>query len=421
MASLPFFPFWYQDYLSKTMPQLSSKSHLTNEEHGIYLLLILAYWIKGCALTLDEVLDASRCDRNATALKRIEKFFVVSKNEDFSELWFHQRIEGELAKARENTEESREKSEKAIKSANARWKKEKEMRMHMHNECERNAIHNHTQNHTHNHSEKINKKDFLIGQGPAIEIFSYWIKKSAGRHADCFDSVRKKYIYKMLRYFSVDDLKLAIDGCSLDPFHNGELNGQILDSIDIIFKSVDKVERFIALAKNPPTASIENKRVSIKYETFLSETNDDNVDKFVEILKRAESENRYDLTLDEIKMYYKHLKTFCLGAISGAFDDFQSNRTQYDGKFPKVKILIDYARQRERGMKISAEADWGHLIHWISKEWRISEMDPCKTRIIMIENEEMRKQLPEKLEDFYLNEKAKEKFIELFLKIEERV
>lgn len=365
-----------------------------------------------------EVIGVSGCERNANALRHLERFFIIEKNEDGEKMWFHKRVEEELSNAKA-------KSEKAQESANSRWKGKKKgdnndanaMRTH----CEGNASHNHNQNH--NHLKNIYKKDLEekdFEERRVSEVFGHWVSKAPDRHLAILDKSRIRAISKMLEYFSVDNLKLAIDGCSLDPYFMGEnKSGAMLDSVEIIFKNVTNVGKFIEIAKNPPSLSPESKPENDKYEFFMSETKDDNAAKFVEILKRAESENRYNLTLDEVRMYHKNLKSFSLSAISGACDDFQTRRTPYDGRFPKAPLLIDFARQREKAAKMIAESEWGHLLRWIEKKWNISDMEPCKTRVIMIENEEFRGLLPDKLEDFAFNEKAKEKFIELFLKIEE--
>ncbi len=392
MASLPYIQLYVGDYLKDTM-------HLSTLEHGAYMLLIMNYWTSANALRTQSERLAAITKMSVEEFEKIKpvlsEFFIEKDG-----FWIHPRIEEDLIKAESKSKKASASAK--IKSANA-----------VRTQCERSAISS-SASMSSSDIKKINKKDLL--ERDASEVFSYWISKSTDSHSDIFDNSRKRAILKMLEFFSVDNLKLAIDGCALDPFYNGE-KGVRIDSVEIIFKNATNVEKFITLAKNP--SAVVAKPTDNKYESFMAETKDDNVDNFVEILKRAESENRYDLTLDEVKMYHKHLKGFCLTAISGAFDDFQVRRTPYDGKFPKPKILIDYALHREKDLKRVAESEYSEIVRWVSNKWEVSGLRPGRSRVIMIENEEMRKQLPENLEDFAFNEKAKEKFIELFLKIEE--
>lgn len=256
-----------------------------------------------------------------------------------------------------------------------------------------------------------------VTQKQISDVFMHWVEIHAGNNTSGYpvlDETRGTAIEKMLKQgYSVDSLKLAIEGCALSPFHRGEnKTGDIHNAISLIFKNSDQVEKFIDIAKK------HYPKIN-KYDEFLKESNDEYSRRFAEILKRAESENRYDLTLAEIKMYHRHLKIFCLRAISGAFEDFQLHRTQYQGKFPKVSFLREYASQREKSLRTDSLSNWEEILRWIAKGWSLADL-PQKTRAYSIINNEMyRKQLPEKLEDFEHDDHAKEKFIELFLNIEE--
>ena len=84
----PWMPLYVGDYLAKT-------THLTTEQHGAYLLLILHYWANG-GLPHDEnqlmaiaKMDAGKWYGNRVA---IAKFFDKD--------WRHTRIDEELAKAK---------------------------------------------------------------------------------------------------------------------------------------------------------------------------------------------------------------------------------------------------------------------------------------------------------------------------------
>lgn len=78
-------------------------------------------------------------------------------------------------------------------------------------------------------------------------VFTHWqiIHNHPKAH---LDKKRERLIEARLKDgFSVDDLKLAIEGNKLSPFHQGQNDGgTIYDGIDLIFRDAAKVESFIA-------------------------------------------------------------------------------------------------------------------------------------------------------------------------------
>jgi hypothetical protein len=270
--------------------------------------------------------------------------------------------------------------------------------------------------------EDIHPKDFEMNS-----IFNHWVSTAPERHTAILDNQRRNSILKMLEHFTTEQMKQAIDGCMLSPFHNGEKTGEIWDNLELIFRDVSQVERFINIAKNPPNPSIEEKKDNSKYDTLLSENNDDKVVKFVEILKRAEMQCRYNLNVEEIKMYYDELKTFCLRSISFAFSKFQTNRTPYDGKFPKVSLLLDFARIKQNKFEEDCARIWEEVLRYIERKWKLSDLKEGSTEHLIFNNEEFRVQFPENLEelledsshrDYSKRDLYKKKFIDLYLKIE---
>jgi len=79
-------------------------------------------------------------------------------------------------------------------------------------------------------------------------IFSFW--KETWKHPrSVMDDKRKKLITTALKNYSVEDLKLAITGCSKTPHNIGKNdNSQIYDGLHIILKDSDNIERFIGNA-----------------------------------------------------------------------------------------------------------------------------------------------------------------------------
>lgn len=103
-------PLWIGAYLADTQ-------RLTRDQHGGYLLLLMAYWREGGPLADDDEELAAivkATPKEWTQLRpRMAKFFTVADG-----FWTHKRVEQELAGARERSEKS---SSKAQKAAQARW------------------------------------------------------------------------------------------------------------------------------------------------------------------------------------------------------------------------------------------------------------------------------------------------------------
>ena len=104
-------PLFIGDYMADTM-------HLTTEQHGAYLLLIMSYWRKGGPLPADDIALSSICrlsiDAWSIARAVLVQFFDVSS----SNAWVHHRIEKELLSASQKQSKA---AEKAKKAAEARW------------------------------------------------------------------------------------------------------------------------------------------------------------------------------------------------------------------------------------------------------------------------------------------------------------
>lgn len=107
-------PFFVGDYLGDTMD-------LSTEQHGAYLLLLFYYWKNRGPIVDDEStfcrVTGLMPDAWARHRRRIAKFFVVQNG-----LWFHKRVEQEMAKALNNKESRVNASGKA---AWMRWHRDK--------------------------------------------------------------------------------------------------------------------------------------------------------------------------------------------------------------------------------------------------------------------------------------------------------
>ena len=104
------FPFYVADYMGDTL-------HLTTEQHGAYLLLLLAAWrtdnrLPNCDEQLQQItkLNPQQWKKSGPILRN---FFHIT-----DEFWIHDRVREELAIAKVRME----KRSKAAKAANEkRW------------------------------------------------------------------------------------------------------------------------------------------------------------------------------------------------------------------------------------------------------------------------------------------------------------
>ena len=97
--ALPYMPLFIDDYLKDTI-------HLSAEEHGAYVLLIMHYWQKERALDNSEgrLTKVVRMTpkRWAIVQKSLEEFFTIE-----NDVWSHGRIEFELLKAFNKSKQAR--------------------------------------------------------------------------------------------------------------------------------------------------------------------------------------------------------------------------------------------------------------------------------------------------------------------------
>ncbi|MDW9176989.1 hypothetical protein SE924_10065 [Legionella pneumophila] len=83
------------------------------------------------------------------------------------------------------------------------------------------------------------------------EIFNHWQLVMNHPRAK-LDAKRQRAIKNALEFgYSIDDLKLAIDGCANTPFNMGENDRrQVYDNITLILRDADHIERFINISSN---------------------------------------------------------------------------------------------------------------------------------------------------------------------------
>jgi hypothetical protein len=68
-----------------------------------------------------------------------------------------------------------------------------------------------------------------------------------GHSQALLDTKRSRAIAARLKAYSVEQLKLAIDGCKASPWHQGQNDRhQVYDDIELICRDAKRVEAFIA-------------------------------------------------------------------------------------------------------------------------------------------------------------------------------
>jgi len=115
MAALPYMQLYVADYLADTM-------HLTTEEHGAYLLIIMNYWQTGKPVPIKRLASVARLsnDRWISVSDSLSDMF-----NDTGTHWEHKRIEADLLMVKES-QDQRSKAGKASAEARKNGKREAE-------------------------------------------------------------------------------------------------------------------------------------------------------------------------------------------------------------------------------------------------------------------------------------------------------
>lgn len=86
------------------------------------------------------------------------------------------------------------------------------------------------------------------------DIFDHW-RWAMSSPRSKMDDNRRKLIVKALGMYAVEDLKRAIDGCAVSPFHMGANDRkEKYNGLHLIFRNAEKIDGFIAKADQPPVA-----------------------------------------------------------------------------------------------------------------------------------------------------------------------
>ena len=204
------------DYRRDTM-------HLTLLEHGVYRQLLDLYYLRECELDANALRKI--CVRSTEEMQAAEsilnEFFEKTENG-----YKHKRCEKEI-------ERFRAKSNKAKASADKRWSNVNANAMRTHSEG--NANHKPI---TNNHKPITNKyissslrSDSCVSQqkinGVEVkEVFEHWKLVMHHPTSQLLEKREKLIKARLKSGYSVEQLKLAIDGHAKSPFHkNSKFDG----------------------------------------------------------------------------------------------------------------------------------------------------------------------------------------------------
>ena len=155
MAALPYIQLYVADYLADTI-------HLSTEEHGAYMLLIMNYWQTGKPLPKNRLQAISKLDNERWTLaeRTLSEYFI----EDADGNWVHERIEMDLNKVKSKSIQA---SKAGKKSAEARALKSKDISTDVEHHNER------TLNHTDTEADTDTDKPTTQGAKPKASPVPY--------------------------------------------------------------------------------------------------------------------------------------------------------------------------------------------------------------------------------------------------------
>jgi 5-methylcytosine-specific restriction endonuclease McrA len=141
--------------------------------------------------------------------------------------------------------------------------------------------------------KKIEDKTSVEQIRPCDVVFEHW-RKVMNHPKAALDEKRKALINKNLKLYSVDDLKLAIDGCSKTPFNMGLNDSNTrYDDLSLILRDADHIDRFIRATKgkngySPPSTLPPEPKKDLKQDPSVIKAA---LQKSKDILRGEKNEN----------------------------------------------------------------------------------------------------------------------------------
>jgi uncharacterized protein YdaU (DUF1376 family) len=236
--------------------------HLTLLEHGIYRQLLDTYYLDEKPIKTQSVLRrlSIRTEEEKTAFENVVNDFF--ERSECGEFIIHSRVDDEIDRYHKKVETAKAngskggrppkpKKTKPVNSANQEKTKSK---------ANQEPITNNQEPITNN--KKTNKKDLCPAKPDisphAQQVFDYWVQVMGRGSQTQFTAERKKKVRERLKTYTVDQIKMAIDGCTKSDFHMGrdpKSNG-LFNDLELICRTSTKLEEFIQ--KLNPAAKTDN-------------------------------------------------------------------------------------------------------------------------------------------------------------------
>jgi uncharacterized protein YdaU (DUF1376 family) len=244
MADYHYIRWFPSDYMRDTR-------RLSQQEHGAYFLLLNEYFLTGeplpdddsilSRITLSTTLSAWLSVRSACA-----QYFIIKDG-----IWFHKRCDDEITFSK-NSVASKKLGAKLANKAKTDKKNAEHYAEH-YAERTLSAMLSTTLSDTYPEPEP----EPYLKQKPKPNlntnvIFDHWQKK-LNHPKSKFDTKRQKAVNARLSDgYTVEDLLLAIDGCSQDSWSMGKNDsGQIYDDLELICRDSAHVDKFMRIAREP--------------------------------------------------------------------------------------------------------------------------------------------------------------------------
>lgn len=228
--------------------------HLTRIERSIYRDLIELYYDTEMQLNADikhlcrKVLANS--NEEVTAVEQVlNEFFTLTPDG-----WYHDRCEEELEKYQNA---KTQKSEAGKRSAAARQEKRQRALNGRSTSEQRSGNGAATKQEPINNNQETENNLKDMQEISESEVFEHW-KKVMNHQRAKLDKKRKSLIGAAVKLgYSCEDLKAAITGYSLSPFHMGDNEkGMKYNGLDLILRDASKIDAGIQFFQNPPVKKI---------------------------------------------------------------------------------------------------------------------------------------------------------------------
>lgn len=129
-----------------------------------------------------------------------------------------------------------------------------------------------------------------------LQVFRHW-QNVHKKHQHRLTPTRKKLIYqRLLDGYTVENLVMAIDGCKISPYHQGQNDrNTIYDDLELILRNGDKLEKFMSYAENAQRQTEKNAEMTVKKVANLN----GNRSAIIEEFRKRKTETNEDLVMFE--------------------------------------------------------------------------------------------------------------------------